>query len=78
MASNGNASTRTEVRSSIIAGNVHSDVDFVDGATNTFQSNGYNLIGTGNATGEFVEPGDQTGVVDPLVGPLANNGGPTT
>ena len=44
---------------------------------NTFQSNGYNLIGTGNATGEFVEPGDQTGVTDPMLGPLADNGGPT-
>jgi hypothetical protein len=77
VASIGDASTRAEVRSSIIAGNVHSDVDFVNGATNTFQSNGYNLIGTGNATGEFVEPGDQTGVVDPRLGPLADNGGPT-
>ena len=70
-------SARTEVRSTIIAGNVHSDVDIVNGPTNTFRSNGYNLIGTGNAVGKFVEPGDQTGIVDPLLGPLADNGGPT-
>jgi Right handed beta helix region/Chlamydia polymorphic membrane protein (Chlamydia_PMP) repeat len=70
-------STRTEVRSTIIAGNVHSDVDVVNGPTNTFESHGYNLIGTGNAVGVFVEPGDQTGVVDPLLGPLTDNGGPT-
>ncbi len=41
------------------------------------QSNGFNLIGTGNAIGEFIKPGDQTGVADPLLGPLADNGGPT-
>ena len=70
-------SARTEVHSCIIAGNVHSDVDFVNGPTNTFQSNGYNLIGTGNAVGAFIEPGDQTGIANPLLGPLADNGGPT-
>ncbi len=70
-------STRTEVQSSIVAGNVHSDADFVNGAANTFQSSGYNLIGTGNAIGKFINPGDQTGVADPLLGPLADNGGPT-
>jgi predicted outer membrane repeat protein len=69
-------SARTEVRSTIIAGNVHSDVDVVNGPTNWFISNGYNLIGTGNAIGTFAETGDQTGVV-PLLAPLADNGGPT-
>jgi hypothetical protein len=76
VASRGNLYILTEAHSSIIAGNVHSDVDFVDG-TNSFQSNGYNLIGTGNAVGKFVQPGDQTGITNPLVGPLADNGGPT-
>jgi CSLREA domain-containing protein len=69
--------TRTEVHSTIIAGNTNSNVDFVFDVTNSFQSNGYNLIGAGNATGEFVEPGDQTGVTNPMLGPLADNGGPT-
>ena len=40
----------------------------------------YNLIGTGNATmsplNAFNQPGDQVGV-NPLLGPLADNGGPT-
>ena len=65
-ASRSTGSGRTdEVRSSIIAGNVHSDVDVVFGSTNRFQSNGYNLIGTGNALASFNQPGDQTGVADP-------------
>ena len=71
------ATTRTEVRSSIIAGNVNSDVNFLPGSTNSFRSNGYNLIGSGNAIGRFNQTGDQTGVTNPLLGPLADNGGPT-
>jgi hypothetical protein len=71
-----NAATRTDVSGSIVAGNVNSDVDLLLSAFNSFQSNGYNLIGTGNALGEFVEPGDQTNV-NPQLGPLANNGGLT-
>ena len=40
-------------------------------------SNGYNLIGPlGSATG-FTATGDQTGVANPLLGSLQNNGGPT-
>lgn len=73
--SNESTDARTEVSSSIIAGNTTSDVDFsvvvggtwtdVDkiGATNnTFVSGGYNLIGDGNATDAFGAEGDQTGV----------------
>jgi hypothetical protein len=44
---------------------------------NTFVSNGYNLIGNGNATGAFNQTGDQVGVTDPKLDPLADNGGPT-
>jgi hypothetical protein len=77
VASYGDYRARTEILSTIVAGNVGSDVDSLYGAVNLFQSNGHNLIGTGNAIGEFVEPGDQTGVADPLLGPLADNGGPT-
>ena len=57
VASSGNGITRTEVRNSIIAGNTGSDVGF-DNGTNSFQSNGYNLIGVGNATGAFNASGD--------------------
>ena len=71
------STTRTEVQSSIIAGNNGSDVDFVSGTFNSFQSEGYNCIGLGIAIGEFVELGDQAGVVDPKLEPLADNGGLT-
>ena len=77
VASDAGSNICTEVHSTIIAGNNGSDVDFVAGAVNSFQSSGYNLIGQGNAVSEFVEPGDQTGVSDPMLDPLANNGGPT-
>ncbi|MGF1473700.1 MAG: choice-of-anchor Q domain-containing protein [Rubrobacteraceae bacterium] len=71
--------TRTEVGSSIIAANNGSDVDLdLDvGTTNTFESRGYNVIGTGNATDAFDSSGDIRGVTNPGLGPLANNGGPT-
>ena len=71
-----NAMTRTEVSGSIVAGNFLSDVDLVGGGGNSFQSGGFNLIGTGEALSEFVETGDLTNV-NPQLGPLVNNGGPT-
>ncbi|MCI0332826.1 MAG: hypothetical protein L0228_06350 [Planctomycetes bacterium] len=77
IASRGVGSTTTAVRSSIVAGNTNSDVNFVGGATNSFQSDGYNVIGTGNAMVEFVETGDQANVANPMLGALADNGGPT-
>jgi predicted outer membrane repeat protein len=77
VASYGDTYTRTRVRSSIIAGNQNSDLNFVSDNTNSFLSNGYNLTGTGNALGRFNQTGDQTGVVNPLLGPLAENAGPT-
>ena len=40
IASYGDNSTRTEVRSSIIAGNVNSDVNFLPGSPNSFRSSG--------------------------------------
>jgi hypothetical protein len=69
--------TRTDVLSTIISANTNTDVDFVNDTTNTFVSNGYNLIGSGNATGAFNQTGDQTGVTDPGLGALDDNGGPT-
>jgi len=73
----GNSITRTEVRSSIIAGNVGNDDVFSNTFTNPFVSLGYNLIGFGNDTGSFGAAGDQTGVFDPMLDALADNGGPT-
>lgn len=67
--------SRIVVRSSIIAGNSTTDVDFRD--SNIFVSEGYNVIGDGNAAAAFSQPSDQVGVADPLLGPLADNGGPT-
>jgi len=68
----------TEVRSTIISQNANNnDVVATGFPTNHFQSFGYNLIGGGNASPAFNQPGDQTGVTDPLLGPLKNNGGST-
>jgi hypothetical protein len=77
IASGGFAGTRTELRSSIVAGNNLSDVDFVNGVFNSFVSLGFNLIGIGTGLPAFNHGGDQTGSLDPLLGPLADNGGPT-
>jgi CSLREA domain-containing protein len=69
---------RTEVVSSIIAGNTNSDVDFVPAnGSNSFVSLGYNLIGIGNAASVFNKVGDQTNITNPGLAPLANNGGST-
>ncbi len=64
------------VTSSIISGNVNSDVDSVE-SNNTLISGDNNLIGTGNAINDFNGDNDQTGVTDPLLGDLADNGGTT-
>ena len=45
--------------------------------TNSFTSQGRNLIGNGNATGDFTQIGDQTGVTNPKLSPLGYFGGPT-
>jgi hypothetical protein len=76
VASYGSTAARTDVYSTIIAGNHGSDVDLFGGSTNTFNSLGYNLIGTGSALAAFTN-NDQTGVTVPGLQPLANNGGPT-
>ncbi|MCA9231795.1 MAG: hypothetical protein KDA57_14185 [Planctomycetales bacterium] len=52
-----------------------SDADRVGGAFNeTFQSLGYNLVGSGLSLAAFNQAGDITGV-DPMLGPLTLNGG---
>ena len=59
----------TEIASSIIAGNGG------DVGGDSFQSNGYNIVGFGNLL-PFTNS-DQTGVSDPMLGPLQDNGGIT-
>jgi len=71
------AQTRTDVRSSIISGNLADDDVYSYAALNNFVSLGYNLIGGGNDIGAFNQTGDQTGVTNPMLDPLADNGGPT-
>lgn len=76
----GGENTQTKVFSSIIAGNTNTDVDFA--ITNPIVSEGFNLIGDGNATGAdalapFNLATDRTGVTNPGLGSLTDNGGPT-
>ncbi|MEQ9481247.1 Ig-like domain-containing protein [Coleofasciculus sp. F4-SAH-05] len=77
IASRGRGSTSTTITSSIVSGNTNSDVDFFNGDINSFTSDGHNLIGDGNATAAFNQSGDITGVTDPGLDPLADNGGST-
>ncbi len=65
------------VQSTIIAGNVNSDIDFMFGPGENIISDGYNLIGIGNALGSFNGSGDQTLVLDPKLAPIQLTGGPT-
>lgn len=72
-----NHTTLTEISSTIISANNSTDVDFPNPIQNSFASGGYNVIGDGNALGNFEATGDRTNVSDPGLGPLQNNGGPT-
>ena len=62
----------------IVAGNTAPPGPDVDGPVN---SGGYNLIGNGSGSSGFSGTGDQVGTetapIDPLLGPLTDNGGPT-
>jgi hypothetical protein len=66
------------IGNTIVAGNQAGNAPDVSGAF--VSSEGYNLIGVDDA-GSFTGPGDQVGTtaapINPLLGPLANNGGPT-
>jgi hypothetical protein len=67
----------TAIRSTIIAGNHHTDVAVTGGFVDTFDSLGYNVIGVGSIDA-FDDPGDMViGSNDPGLAPLADNGGPT-
>ena len=65
-----NAAGTTTVRNTISAANTGGDV------LGSFTSQGYNLIGPPGAATGFPGPADQTGVTNPLLGALQNNGGP--
>lgn len=78
----GNTSARTDVRGSLIWGNTSGSLDTPDdvaagGTTQRYNSLGYNLVGfAGNNVDfalEFDLPSDQTGAVDPMLGPLSLN-----
>ena len=88
----GDSFTKTLVYSSIISGNVINNngtpADETDDTGfdvqrsrniefNSFESLGYNLIGKGDALLNFNDATDITEVTDPMLGPLANNGGKT-
>ncbi|MCA9234116.1 MAG: hypothetical protein KDA44_01500, partial [Planctomycetales bacterium] len=84
----GAAGASTVVSDSIVAHNKFDDVAVlmavVETTSNTFTSLGFNLVGSGSAVPEiaanaieaFNQTGDQT-AVDPLLGPLQDNGGST-
>ncbi len=81
IASYRSSATLTQVRSSVVSGNIDDDVGLLLGyntsGPNSFDSLGYNIIGIGAGLASFDEPGDKTNIMDPLLGSLANNGGPT-
>jgi hypothetical protein len=77
--SNNTSDACTRVGHSIISGNSNDDVAAFD-SNQRFSSLGHNLIGTaGNNVDfdDFNQTGDQTGVTDPRLSPLADNGGLT-
>ena len=75
------AGAAVNVSNCIITGNLRtfnnpqSDVSDA-GQFTSYVSGGYNIVGTGNATGRFNATGDRVGI-DPRLGPLAGNGGTT-
>ena len=80
--SRGETTNSTTVSNSIISGNTSengaADVNYAFGTPqNTFHSGGYNLIGSGNGTSAFNQTSDTTGVSDPQLESLGNNGGLT-
>ena len=72
------------VLNTIIAGNhlIGSGVDYLNVNGTHYTSQGGNLVGNNNnGDGTFTQPTDHTGTaanpLDPVLGPLQNNGGPT-
>jgi CSLREA domain-containing protein len=78
----GGVGSATILRNSILAGNVASTMPDCRAPANTpTGSAGYNLIGNNSGCFFTSGPGDQVGTdvnpIDPNLGPLQNNGGPT-
>ena len=75
--------TSTTLRNTIIAGNTasHAGPDvrdlFIDGSSGIPISGGYNLIGSTSGTGPGAFSGTDQLNVNPKLGPLQHNGGPT-
>ncbi len=74
-----NGQSVVRIRNSILAGNTGSQGPDLYG---TIYSSGYNILGTLGGTWGHMDPaaGDQIGqfsIINPLLGPLADNGGPT-
>src|SRR6185436_14297724 len=86
-ASNGNAirgvSTwnQTKLTNTIMAGGNSAKPDATSDAFGPFVSGGFNLIGIGDGSSGFNSSTDQVGTLasplDPKLGPLQDNGGPT-
>lgn len=76
-----NSTTTATLKNSIVALNVAATGRDLSNATGTFVSNGYNLIGQDNTNVFTTSTGDLEGTtaspINPLAGPLANNGGTT-
>jgi hypothetical protein len=67
----------TTVRNTLVAGNTAGTAPDVNG---TLASQGYNLISDGTGGSGFVDTdlvGTSANPIDPMLGPLQNNGGPT-
>jgi CSLREA domain-containing protein len=80
----GVASATLSVRNSIIGGNMDASTPpsaVIPDCSATVNSQGYNLIGNATGCAIAVGPSDKVGSgaapIDPALGPLANNGGPT-
>jgi predicted outer membrane repeat protein len=73
--SDGASGTQIQIQSSIVAGNIGVNKDLSSSNTTSFVSQGYNLIGAGSTT-SFTATGDHVNS-NPMLGLLANNGGPT-
>ncbi|MFK8114066.1 MAG: choice-of-anchor Q domain-containing protein, partial [Rubripirellula sp.] len=81
ISSTASSNTETVIRQSIVAGNINSDIALTGGdGTNSIGSGGFNLLG--NVIGDearelLLDAGDVVDVADPMLDPLADNGGIT-
>ena len=84
ISSRGTVTTSSLITNTLVSGNILSgttifdDLALYDGGVDSFVSGGYNLIGAiGENINAFAGPGDQISITNPLLGPLADNGGKT-